>query len=183
MKKKIKKRNLAVVAVVLFVVIGILLEGWMDKNTQAASSRVSGEIEDIFKKSYHAALNALKEKHPNWQFVAFNTGLTWEECFADDATTLKNGRTELVPGRNLIQSTQKTSGWRSTTISGSFSWSTNKWEVKSAPNWVQASEEAIRYTMDPRNFLNEEQIFQFEQLSYSSYHTVDGVEKLLKIAN
>ena len=180
MKKKIKKRNLAVVAVVLFVVIGILLEGWMDKNTQAASSRVSGEIEDIFPQSYHAALNALKEKHPNWQFVAFNTGLTWEECFADDATTLKNGRTELVPGRNLIQSTQKTSGWRSTTISGSFSWSTNKWEVKSAPNWVQASEEAIRYTMDPRNFLNEEQIFQFEQLSYASYHTVDGVEKLLK---
>ena len=172
-KGKVKRRIIIATLVVVLIIAGIMIDGFIHKDTQAASSRVSGKIEDIFPKSYHAALNALKAKHPNWQFVAFNTGLTWDECF-------ETNKAEMVPGRNLIQLSQKTSSWRSTTVSGSFSWSTNQWEVKSAPNWVQASEEAIKYTMDPRNFLNEEQIFQFEQLSYASYHTVEGVEKLIK---
>ncbi len=53
-----------------------------------------------------------------------------------------------------------------------FSWAGNYWEVKSAPNWIQASEEAIRYCMDPRNWFTEEQIFQFEDMLMNehSYH-------------
>ena len=34
--------------------------------------------------------------------------------------------------------------------------------------------------MDPRNFLNESRIFQFEELSFnSSSNSVDGIEKIL----
>ncbi len=46
--------------------------------------------------------------------------------------------------------------------------------------WSYASEGILKYYMDPRNFLAEPYIFQFEQLVYnSSYHTVDAVQGML----
>lgn len=54
------------------------------------------------------------------------------------------------------------------------------YNVEIDKGWVNASREAIEYTIDPRNFLNEIRIFQFEKLSYdTSIHTKDGVEKIL----
>ena len=48
-------------------------------------------------------------------------------------------------------------------------------------NWYAASKNTIAYYMDPRNFLNDSQIFMFETLSYNSnYHTKTGVEVMLK---
>lgn len=45
--------------------------------------------------------------------------------------------------------------------------------------WVTASEKAVGYTMDPRRYLNEMQIFQFETLNYdSSTQNQEGVEKI-----
>lgn len=45
--------------------------------------------------------------------------------------------------------------------------------------WVTASEKAVEYTMDPRRYLNEMQIFQFETLNYdSSTQNQEGVEKI-----
>ena len=46
--------------------------------------------------------------------------------------------------------------------------------------WVTASKAAVEYYMDPRNFLTEEGIFQFELLTYQSqYQNVKGVENIL----
>ena len=50
----------------------------------------------------------------------------------------------------------------------------------SGDKYVQASEDIIEYFMDPRNFLNEENIFQFEHLVYSENQTVDIVEAMLE---
>lgn len=55
-----------------------------------------------------------------------------------------------------------------------------KYNVEIDKGWVNASRRAVEYTMDPRNFLNEVRIFQFEKLSYdTSIHTKAGVEKIL----
>lgn len=46
--------------------------------------------------------------------------------------------------------------------------------------WVNASKSAVEYTMDPRNFLNEVRIFQFEKLTYDpKINTKEGIEKIL----
>ena len=46
--------------------------------------------------------------------------------------------------------------------------------------WVDSSRQAVEYCMDPRNFLNEVRIFQFEALSFSEHtNNLDGVEKIL----
>ena len=47
------------------------------------------------------------------------------------------------------------------------------------PNWVSASQSAVEYYMDPRNFLNEKYIFQFETNFYNSSHSQEGVEAIL----
>lgn len=46
--------------------------------------------------------------------------------------------------------------------------------------WVDSSRQAVEYCMDPRNFLNEVRIFQFEELSYDEHtNNLDSVEKIL----
>ena len=54
------------------------------------------DIHNVFPASYWAGLDALKNKHPNWKFVAFHTSLTFDQCFTSDA--------EMYPTRNLVYS-------------------------------------------------------------------------------
>lgn len=129
-------------------------------------------LEKRFPASYLPALRKLQKMHPNWHFVAYHTGLDWDEVFAPSA--------EMELANNIVELGAKPSSWQSTTIAGAFSWTENRWVILSSPNWVQASEEAVRYCMDPRNFLTEEQVFQFEQMSFAPYHTVEGTDVILK---
>lgn len=47
-------------------------------------------------------------------------------------------------------------------------------------SWRCASEAAISYYIDPRNWINDEYIFQFENLSYNkNIHTIEGVQKII----
>ncbi|MDY2606819.1 MAG: dockerin type I domain-containing protein, partial [Lachnospiraceae bacterium] len=63
---------------------------------------------------------------------------------------------------------------------GAYNWETGKWATFDGSSWVAASEELVAYCMDPRNFLDETYIFQFEMLSYnSSIHKKSNVDTLL----
>ena len=59
-----------------------------------------------------------------------------------------------------------------------YNWQTNTWK-QWEPGWAGASEETVRYYMDPRNFLNENDIFMFESLTYEKYQEEDVVEAAL----
>ena len=116
------------------------------------------EIHAAFPESYWEALDALKAQHPNWKFVAFNTGLEWERVFESDA--------EAYPSRNLAYgyvggTLYFPTSWYATDIPGSYNWAANNWTKYDNGSWLQASKEAIAYCMDPRNFLDEVQVFQF----------------------
>lgn len=51
---------------------------------------------------------------------------------------------------------------------------------KDGSNWFNASPEAVKYYLDPRNFLDETRVFMFEDLSYNSaYHTTTVVSAIL----
>ena len=55
-----------------------------------------------------------------------------------------------------------------------------QYNVEVDSGWVDSSELAVKYAMDPRNFLNEVRIFQFETLSYnSSTNNINSIEKIL----
>lgn len=122
-----------------------------------------------FPESYLDDLVKLHVQHPTWNFVPFNTRLNWN-------TVIEN---ESVKGRNLIYYTYS-SGYRSLD-SYSYNWETDEYyRHPTEKNWWYASSDAIAYYMDPRNYLNEKNIFTFESLSYeSSFQTTNIIDKIL----
>ena len=122
-----------------------------------AEENATGVYADIeqFPESYRPALQALKQKHPNWTFVRQNTGLDFQ-------TVINN---ELQGGKSLVYK----------------SYGDYCKEGQHSANWYFASEDVLKLYMDPRNSLHENAIFQFEQLTYNeSYHTEAAVETFLK---
>ena len=116
-------------------------------------SSVYPDVEQ-FPESYQASLIKLKQAHPNWFFVKQDTGLNWQ-------TVVDN---ENYKDRNLISSSMGDAYKNGEYGSG----------------WWYASKAAVEYFLDPRNFLDESRIFQFEQLTYnSSYHTKSAVDTIL----
>ena len=121
-----------------------------------------------FPDSYKQSLRVLHQKYPYWQFVAYKTNLDWN--------TVINNESKL--GVNLI-SNSKSTAWKSTDP-GAYNADTGEWKVFDGSTWVAASRAAISYYMDPRNFLNERNIFMFESLEYQSqYQTKTGVNTIL----
>lgn len=108
-----------------------------------------------FPSSYISSLVELHKLYPKWRFRLLNTKLDWN-------TVIDN---ENVLGRNLLYYTYD-EGYRSLD-SVSYNWETDTfYRHPTETNWWYASADAIKYYMDPRNFLTEKNIFMFEVLSY-----------------
>lgn len=122
-----------------------------------------------FPESYLDDLVKVHLEYPTWNFIPFNTNLDWN-------TVIEN---ESVKGRNLIYYTYG-EGYRSLKPY-SYNWATDEYyRDETEINWWYASPEAIKYYMDPRNYLNSKNIFTFESLSYEpSFQTGNIVSKIL----
>lgn len=122
-----------------------------------------------FPESYRPGLRELHARYPQWIFTAFDTGLDWNEVIQNES----------LVGRNLVASSSPSS-WKST-APGAYDWTTSTWPGFDGSSWVAASEDIIRYYMDPRNFLNETYIFQFLLQNYdASVHTREGLASMVK---
>ncbi len=121
-----------------------------------------------FPESYKPYLRQLHASYPYWQFKAYKTGLDWNTAVDNEA----------VLGKSLISNT-KVSSWKSC-ADGAYDWVNDKYIVFDGKSWVNASREAVAYYMDPRNFLNEQNVFMFEALAYEpAYQTVESVASVL----
>ncbi len=121
-----------------------------------------------FPESYLSNLVALHNKYPNWTFEAVKTGLDWSAVIAGESTN----------GRNVVQNSSDDA--MKSTASGAYNYSNNTWTIYDGSSWVSAHPDYIAYCMDPRNFLDETNIFQFESLSYRSSQNLAGVQSILK---
>ena len=127
-----------------------------------------------FPESYYEKLTQLHQEHPNWAFLPYRTGLSWEEALDGES----GYRVNLTPNTVNYPTSYHATDLVEDNIT--FDFDQNAFVIMSAPNWVQASREAVAYYMDPRNFLNSDEIFQFEYLaSNPMIQTLDGVEKIL----
>ena len=119
-----------------------------------------------FPSSYWKSLAVMKTAHPNWSFVAIDTNLDWNYAVT----------TESNVGMSLVQGDP---GYRST-LGGSYNYYTDTFTVLEGSDWYAANKETVAHYMDPRNFLNDMYIFQFESLeSNPNIQTLDGVKALL----
>lgn len=122
-----------------------------DNMTYADSIRYPYYVNDnINYPGYKERIDAIKRNHPSWNFVIMETGLDWNEVIDAEYT----GHFETP--KNLIQG--KSGGWVCS-ICGSKPYDTG--------DWMCASESAIRYYMDPRNWIvDSPYLFQFLQTDY-----------------
>ncbi|MDD3412734.1 MAG: Ig-like domain-containing protein, partial [Lachnospiraceae bacterium] len=126
--------------------------GGLSTYENAVGGDTSAEIE-AFPGSYRNKLYQLKALHPNWTFVPYQPGIDWNTAIDKQY--------------------------------GNYSWiyynAPSEYKEGSADtHWNYASKAGIAYYMDPRNFLNDSNLFQFEHLTYNeSYQTESGVKSLL----
>lgn len=124
------------------------------------SAEAKDEIES-FPQSYRPYLEELKKKYPNWSFTPLYTNLNWNDVINQENKF----------GKNLVPKSYS-DAWKNT--------KPGEYNVEVDAGWVDCSRKAIEYTMDPRNFLNEVRIFQFEGLSYdTNTDSIEGIEKIL----
>ncbi len=143
------------ILIFMFILLSICL--------YSTKTLAANQLEGIanFPVSYQAYLNELAKKHPNWQFTALYTGLDWNYVIDQ----------ENVFGKNLVPKNYSDS-WKNTTP--------GQYNVEVDSGWVDSSRQAVEYCMDPRNFLNEVRLFQFEGLSYDeNSNNLEGIEKIL----
>lgn len=121
-----------------------------------------------FPESYIQPLVELHKEYPNWIFKPLKTGLKW-------STAIKGERAS--HSQQLIQNT---SYYNETMFCNcSLCYKNGKYVVQEKSNWVSASQHAVEYYMDPRNWLTEKEIFQFESTAYDGTHSKAGVEAIL----
>lgn len=127
-----------------------------DNNKEASLDGKDANIE-MFPESYREALYALKAKHPSWKFVPYNTRLDWKTLIELENTNKYSLLPSYFPEAMIVKGTADATGW------------------------AVATPYAIEYYMDPRNWLTEEYIFQFEKLTFNEeYHTFAAVANILK---
>lgn len=135
--------------------------------TTALSSEEFEKAIAEFPDSYKGYLRTIHEKYPKWTFEPVKTGLEW-----NDVVTA-----ETAVGKNLIANSS-ISSWKSTAPQA-YNWAADAWYGFDGASWVAASPEITMFYLDPRNFLNEDGIFQFETLTYQDYQNEAGVSNIL----
>ena len=128
----------------------------IDNNILKLEKRSGIDIDTSKYPGYKEALEKLQSAHPNWNFELLYTGVKFSDAVAGEYKVRK---------RNLVP-TDYGGEW----IAGTTLYDTG---------WYAASEKAIAYYMDPRNFLNDTDIFQFQDVN----DYLDGVCTLEGIKN
>ena len=123
-----------------------------------------------FTSKYIPALKVLHEKYPNWQFEAVQINLSLDDAVSQERKSHK---------QQLIQNISQNNG-KGYYCDCSKCYVNGKYVVQEGKTWVSASETAVRYYMNPVNFLDDRYIYQFETTDYEDYQTATGVEEILK---
>lgn len=114
----------------------------------------------LFPESYKPYLRKLHAMHPNWTFKADYTDLDWEASAEAESEKGTSAISYLYPSL-IFKDSMNPNGI-----------------VVDGTNWYAPAKDAVKYYMDPRNFLNEKNIFMFQSLSYNESENA-SVQSLL----
>ena len=117
-----------------------------------------------FPESYVDSLTKMHMIHPNWNFEVSNTGVSLDDATANEYSPVY---------KNLISTTNTN---QLSTDGAAYS---NGQYIQFEPGWYAPSAETIKYYLDPRNFLDDNSVFMFEQLSNNENVTETEVQKIL----
>lgn len=163
------------------VIDGETKTGWLYADFVRLYTTPSGDEEFVaqmkaqgFPDSYIESLRILHAQHPTWVFTADKTGLDWNTAVNEESAFQ----------RALVNYTSPTSWKRIDDLAYTWKTADNKdggFKKLDGFHWEAANRTATAYFMDPRNFLTESEVFQFECQSYNpEIHTLERVQALLE---
>ncbi len=168
-----KTDNKAIILRICCIVLTLSLFGGILFHVSANTRYFEGEAEAYrqalmeagFPQDYALLLTELHLLHPEWTFTPLiirdtNSKYTWSYVIQEETKEEDN---------NIISSDQSQIAYRHPTNQ----------TVYDAGSY-QASTAAVEYFMDPRNFINETDIFQFYNLSDATKATLQGVQAILE---
>lgn len=164
MKNRLYKKILCVLlSIALIVCSGAAFSMSIEAANYTEQLKAKG-----FPDSYVGYLVKLHDKYPNWDFEPFKTNLNWSDAVAGERKP---------HSKQLIQKQSSLSNAYYCTCPSCYK--KGKFVVQEGSSWYSASEKAVKYYMDPRNWLTEKYIFQFESTDYDSSQTQSGVESII----
>ncbi len=155
-----KLNKLISITIIFTIFSSIIFNLIISSNTYAVTQNISTSIDKIDDKKYPGVKKLIKElqkNHPKWKFKVLYTNLSWNTVIANEYVGHGKSPKNLSPA-NM----NNYSGDWICSICGNRKYDSG--------SWVCASESAIKYMMDPRNSLNELDIFQFQELTYDNYN-------------
>lgn len=173
MSRSIQKLKSWILPGLLFLIVLAILISKLIFPAQGSSRIFMGASEEYYQSlkdagfpdDYAAALTELHMLHPTWSFSPLEVTknqpqYTWSYVIDKEHEKAYN---------NIIYSTDTYAAYHHPTNKESYD-----------SGHYQVSREALEYFMDPRNFLNETDIFQFYSLSNNFQATRDSIESLLR---
>ena len=139
--------------------------------TETAAKTTTSAGKDViesngFPSTYNVILKKLAKKHPNWIFKPVDTGLEWTKATKKMVSN---------PGANTIYTTYAYA-YRSVE-KGCYNYLKHTYSPKDGSKFVAAAPQAVYYYMDPRNWLDAEHIFMFEDQSYHPEYQTKAMVK------
>lgn len=132
--------------------------------TYATTQTISDNIDAINNEQYpgvKALIKQMQKDHPNWNFKILYTKLNWNDVINAERTHKRS----LIPAAyNAGQG---------------FVCETCNDTLYEGGGWKCASNTTVQYLMDPRNFLNEYNVFQFLDIKYNPACTKANVQKMV----
>ena len=161
MKNKKRIVLILLLTISLYIIIGI-----NSKNIVNASDKSAGtldpsieEIDESIYPGYKNLINNMRNGHSNYRFLVYYTGMDWNQVLT--AEYQGHGYSP----RNLFQLGTNYNGMWVCPICGNNHYDNGSWSC--------ASKEALAYMMDPRNSINDSDIFQFKDLEGSDVNYDD----------
>ena len=161
-----KVRNL-LIAIVILIIISIGVSMLVEESKKQKYVIYDGEnLNEAKYPGYKELIDKLLEEHPNWTFTLFYTKLDWNEVIENEGHV--DGR--IYPLNLIPETSDYPEDWKC---------EIDKDKRFDNGTWMCASDKAIEYKMDPRNILNEENIFQFKELNYvEGAGTLEGLREI-----
>ncbi len=156
--KKIINLHKKIIALILIFIMSFYFIDIMNgiSIVKADSNRYTynnTNLDDTVYPGFKEKIDALKKAHPSWNFVIMETGLDWNQVITAEYAGHWGSPLSLIQGER---------GSWICPICGTHSYDNG--------SWYHASEDAIKYYMDARNWLNDDSpyILQFLQIGYVS---------------
>lgn len=166
MQRRLLKRRYIFILIILICLYSVLSflspVSYATTYTYTANSNDLPSDFDSLYPGYRKLIEKVVEEHPNWTIKLLNTGLNWDTVINNENTGHKSSPSNLVPS-------SYTGNWVCE-FCGTTPYDSG--------SWYCASRYAVEYMMDPRNFINSNDIFQFQDLGSATADRV-AIEKMV----